>query len=165
MADSLLKEPQAVAAYPWRYAYRKEDTSLNRYFALMGANDPVAWWLGKADRQGWGSDKWQLSGEAEDKGKYWLVKFNLENMPTLGDNGVLVWREKLMKAKVDDNKFVEELEKLGVIYTEDMLPETAYIKLGWILGHTQNSKEVKHLIQTNIAGEINRKLSEKDFLY
>jgi len=105
MVNSLVKEPKAVAAYPWRYAYRKEDTSLNRYFALMGANDPVAWWLGKADRQGWGSDKWQLSGEAEDKGKYWLVKFNLENMPTLGDNGVLVWREKLMRAKIDEKNF------------------------------------------------------------
>lgn len=57
-----------------------------------------------------------------------------------------------------------ELTKLGVIHCEDMLPEVAYIKLGWILGHTQNNKEVKHLMLTNIAGEINRKLSEKDFL-
>lgn len=58
-----------------------------------------------------------------------------------------------------------ELTKLGVIHCEDMLPETAYIKLGWILGHTENQKEVRHLMLTNIAGEINRKLSEKDFLY
>ena len=58
-----------------------------------------------------------------------------------------------------------ELTAAGVIHTEDMLPEVAYIKLGWILGHTQNKEEVKHLMQTNIAGEINRKLSEKDFLY
>src|SRR3989344_4885554 len=58
-----------------------------------------------------------------------------------------------------------ELAAAGVIHTEDMLPEVAYIKLGWILGHTQNEKEVKHLMGTNIAGEINRSLSEKDFLY
>ena len=51
MIDSLLKEPEAVGAYPRRYAYRKSGTSLNRYFALMGANDPVAWFMGKADRQ------------------------------------------------------------------------------------------------------------------
>ena len=96
MADSLLKEPQAVAAYPWRYAYRKEDTSLNRYFALMGANDPLAWFMGKADRQ---------SYLVNENRKTKLVKFNLKNMPTLGDNGVLVWREKLMKAKVDEKNF------------------------------------------------------------
>lgn len=105
MASGLSKEPSAIAAYPWRYAYRKTDTSLNRYFALMGVNDPVAWWFKKADRQGWKSDKWRLSGQAKDKGKYWLVKFNLGNMPTLGDNGVLVWREKLLKAKVDEKYF------------------------------------------------------------
>ncbi len=58
-----------------------------------------------------------------------------------------------------------ELAAAGVIHTEDMLPEVAYIKLGWILGHTQNAKEVRHLMLTNIAGEINRNLSEKDFLY
>ena len=96
MVNSLVKEPKAVAAYPWRYAYRKEDTSLNRYFALMGANDPLAWFMGKADRQ---------SYLVNENRKTKLVKFNLKNMPTLGDNGVLVWREKLMKAKVDEKNF------------------------------------------------------------
>ena len=96
MVDSLLKEPEAVGAYPWRYAYRKTDTSLNRYFALMGVNDPVAWFMGKADRQSY-------LGNENQKTK--LVKFTLENMPTLGDNGMLVWRNKLMKAKVDEKNF------------------------------------------------------------
>lgn len=96
MVDSLLKEPSAVGAYPWRYAYRKTDTSLNRYFALMGVNDPVAWFMGKADRQSY-------LGNENQKTK--LVKFTLENMPTLGDNGMLVWRNKLMKAKVDEKNF------------------------------------------------------------
>lgn len=105
MVEGLEKEPEAVAAYPWRYAYRKQDTSLNRYFALMGVNDSIAWFMGKADRQGWGDSRWRLSGEAKDKGKYWLVKFNPDNMPTLGDNGILVWREKLLKAKVDVKHF------------------------------------------------------------
>jgi glycosyltransferase involved in cell wall biosynthesis len=96
MVNSLQKEPQAVAAYPRRYAYRKSDTSLNRYFALMGANDPVAWFMGKADRQSY-------LGNENQKTK--LVKFTPENMPTLGDNGMLVWRDKLMKARVDERNF------------------------------------------------------------
>jgi len=96
MVEGLEKEPAAVGAYPWRYAYRKSDTSLNRYFALMGANDPVAWFMGKADRQSY-------LGNENQKTK--LVKFNPQNMPTLGDNGMLVWRDKLMKAKVDEKNF------------------------------------------------------------
>ena len=105
MVNFLVKEPKALAAYPWRYAYRAQDSSLNRYFALMGANDPVAWWLNKADRQGYGPDRWQLAGSAVDKGEYFLVKFNKHHMPTLGDNGVLVWRKKLLQAKVDRQRF------------------------------------------------------------
>ena len=47
-----------------------------------------------------------------------------------------------------------DLLKLGVIPLEDMLPETAYVKLMWVLGQTQDPKKVVHLLKTNIAGEI-----------
>ncbi len=46
------------------------------------------------------------------------------------------------------------LKQAGVIYAEDMLTEVAYIKLGWILGHTQDRSEVEALMLTDIAGEI-----------
>jgi len=44
---------------------------------------------------------------------------------------------------------------LGVIYLEDMLPEVGYLKLAWVLGHTQNDEEVKKMMLHNYAGEIN----------
>ncbi len=43
----------------------------------------------------------------------------------------------------------------GVIPGEDMLPEVAYVKLSWILARTRDPKEVRKLMLTNIAGEIN----------
>ena len=43
---------------------------------------------------------------------------------------------------------------LGVIYLEDMLPEVGYLKLAWVLGHTQNDEEVKKRMLHNYAGEI-----------
>jgi len=52
----------------------------------------------------------------------------------------------------------------GVISTLDMLPETAYVKLVWTLGQTDNIQEVAKIIQTNISGEIEEKSSEKFFL-
>ncbi len=51
-----------------------------------------------------------------------------------------------------------ELMKTGVIYLEDMLSETALVKLGWILGKTQNKDEVKKLMLENISGELNDRL-------
>lgn len=99
------KEPKIAGCYPWQYAHQKKDKILNRYFALFGVNDPVAYFLGKADRQSYLFSDWRLSGEAEDKGEYFLVKFNKNNMPTLGDNGFLIKRKVLLKAKVDEKHF------------------------------------------------------------
>lgn len=59
-----------------------------------------------------------------------------------------------------------ELLKAGVIFLEDMLPETAYIKLGWVLGHKNLAKErIKEMMLTNIAGEFNKRISAETFLY
>ena len=55
--------------------------------------------------------------------------------------------------------------ELNCIFVEDMLPETAYIKLGWVLGHTHKIDEVKELMLTNYAGEISERSDEKGFLY
>ena len=46
-----------------------------------------------------------------------------------------------------------------------MLPETAYVKLGWVLGHTKDLNKAKELMLTNIAGEINKRIAPKSFLY
>ncbi|MBX5328698.1 MAG: Glu-tRNA(Gln) amidotransferase subunit GatD [Candidatus Bathyarchaeota archaeon] len=55
-----------------------------------------------------------------------------------------------------------DLLALGVIPLEDMLPETALVKLMWIFGQTQNLEEAKKLLKTNIAGEFSpRTIPEK----
>jgi len=61
------------------------------------------------------------------------------------------------------------LRKLSIglrcIYAEDMLPETAYIKLGWVLGNTNDIAEVRRMMLENIAGEINMRHQPSSFLY
>jgi glutamyl-tRNA(Gln) amidotransferase subunit D len=52
----------------------------------------------------------------------------------------------------------------GVFPVLDMLPETAYVKLVWTLGQTQDLDEVKNIMQTNLKGEIRIKTSQKYFL-
>jgi glutamyl-tRNA(Gln) amidotransferase subunit D len=47
-----------------------------------------------------------------------------------------------------------DLLALGVLPLEDMLPETALVKLMWILGQTANVEEAKTLLTKNIAHEI-----------
>ena len=57
------------------------------------------------------------------------------------------------------------LLKEGIIFLRDILPETAFVKLGWVLGHEKNQDEIKKLMLRNIAGEFNDKISQKSFLY
>lgn len=47
-----------------------------------------------------------------------------------------------------------DLMALGVIPADNMLPEVAYVKLGWALGQTDDLDKVKELMLTPIAGEI-----------
>ncbi|MBI2663872.1 Glu-tRNA(Gln) amidotransferase subunit GatD [Candidatus Woesearchaeota archaeon] len=56
-----------------------------------------------------------------------------------------------------------DLTALGIIPGEDMLPETAFVKLAWLLAnHTK--EETKKLIAENLRGEISSRSEEKNFL-
>ena len=52
----------------------------------------------------------------------------------------------------------------GVIYLGDMLTETAYTKLMWVLGHTTEYEEVRKMMLNNLAGEFNPTLKPDQFL-
>jgi len=52
-----------------------------------------------------------------------------------------------------------EIVDAGVIFLEDMLAETALVKLGWVLGHYGWKKDTKEKMLTNFAGEFSQKLS------
>lgn len=47
-----------------------------------------------------------------------------------------------------------DLMSMGIVPGENMLPEVAYIKLGWALGQSNDREEVQKLMLSSIAGEI-----------
>ncbi len=53
--------------------------------------------------------------------------------------------------------------RLGVIYCGDMIPETAYVKLGWVLGHDPSPEEAKRMMLANLAGEISQASDPRAF--
>ena len=54
------------------------------------------------------------------------------------------------------------LMDVGAVYCEDMMPETAYVKLGWLLGNYK-TEEAKTLLPKNIAGEISDRTTYDEF--
>ncbi|MBR9700152.1 Glu-tRNA(Gln) amidotransferase subunit GatD [Candidatus Woesearchaeota archaeon] len=58
---------------------------------------------------------------------------------------------------------LRRLSDIGCIFCEDMLPETAYIKLSWLLGNFP--EKAKELLTENLRGEISeRTLYKEEFI-
>jgi len=54
------------------------------------------------------------------------------------------------------------LHEAGAVFCEDMHPETALVKLSWLLSN--HPEHVKELLGKNLVGEINEKMSSTAFL-
>jgi glutamyl-tRNA(Gln) amidotransferase subunit D len=53
-----------------------------------------------------------------------------------------------------------ELTETGVIFLEDMLAETAFVKLGYILAHQEWRNKIREKMLENMAGELNPRLED-----
>jgi len=57
-----------------------------------------------------------------------------------------------------------DIMELGVIPAANMLPEVAYVKLGWALGQTDDLDKVREIMLTPIAGEITEREPHNGYL-
>jgi len=57
-----------------------------------------------------------------------------------------------------------DIMELGVVPGSNMLPEVAYVKLGWALGQTADLEKVKEIMLTPIAGEITEREPHNGYL-
>lgn len=93
----------------------------------------------------------------------------VKKIKELTDNGIpVIITSQTLYGRV--HPFVySPLRKLSIelkcIFAEDMLPEVAYIKLGWVLPQAKNIEEVKEMMLTNYAGEMTERSDEAAFLY
>ena len=86
-------QPVVSGVYSKFYHYDKTDNSLNRYFSLMGNNDPIPFYLNKCDRKPWYDN---------DPDEY-TTSFGFRyNIPSLGDNGFFYRTAHLKKTNLDN---------------------------------------------------------------
>ena len=104
----------------------------------------------------------QVPLETLDKKDSWLP-----SVKKAVDSGVVVaFATQCLYGSVDPFVYeaARQMYSLGVVYCRDLLPETAYVKLGWVLGHTKKAEEAKKMMLQNIAGEYNERLTDQDFI-
>lgn len=97
MIKPFLENDEMIGVETLRYHWDRNFTLLDRYFALFAVTDPLAFYLGKADRLSYIYDNYYKKYDPKDLGDYFLVKFTKETMPTIGANGFMVKREVLIK--------------------------------------------------------------------
>ena len=97
------------------------------------------------------------------------IKENIPNYNALkkfiNSGGVVVLTSQCIFGAVHGDIYVNcrRLGNIGAIFGKDMLPETAFIKLAWLLGNYKKD-EVKELLTKNLRGEINERLMKDEFL-
>ncbi len=91
-------DPGITGTEPLYYTYRKEDTLINRYCALLGMNDPLCLYLGNYDRYSYLTGRWTgLHVNIVKKDGYLELDLNKNDIPTIGANGFMVRREAVLK--------------------------------------------------------------------
>ncbi|MFH1452100.1 MAG: Glu-tRNA(Gln) amidotransferase subunit GatD, partial [archaeon] len=94
----------------------------------------------------------------KNSGKNWLPKIK-----KVIQNGLtVVATAQTIYGRLNPNIYStgRELEKTGIIFLEDMLSETALVKLSWILGHPGWKSKIKEKMLENISNEFNERIEE-----
>ena len=112
-------DPEITGTEPLYYTYRKEDTLINRYCALLGMNDPLCLYLGNYDRYSYLTGRWTgLNVSAVKKDGYFQLELDGNAIPTIGANGFMVRRESILntvyKPYLFDIDVVHQLVESGM---------------------------------------------------
>lgn len=81
----------------------------------------------------------------------------------IGNNVIVAMTSQCIWGRVNMNVYNNgrDLVAMGVIPLQDMLAETALVKLMWILGQTEDIDEAKKLLTTNLVHEISERSIEQ----
>lgn len=90
----------------------------------------------------------------------------LNNLKKATEKGMIIcMTSQTLYGRVNMNVYSpqRDLLNIGVVPCDDMLPETAFIKLAWLLGNFPANK-AKGLVRKNLSGEISGRTEVDEFL-
>lgn len=128
---SPFSNPDVIASEPLYYTYRKQDSFITRYCALLGMNDVLCLFIGNYDRYNSLTRKWtEMPHEVLDRGDYLEIGLKKEYLPTIGANGFIIRKYILDKCRVEDYLF--DIDIIYQILSEDKNTKVAKVKTGII---------------------------------
>lgn len=131
-------DPEIIGSEPISFTYRKKSGLIERYSALIGANDPFAFVTGIYDRKNYINHKWTgLKLNVEDKKNYLKIKLEKNYaIPTIGANGTIFRKEIFKNFKLD---YLFDIDLITNLLTTNSLLYFAKVKTGIIHTYCENS--------------------------
>jgi glycosyltransferase involved in cell wall biosynthesis len=94
MVQPFMDDTDTIASFTKWYGYAPDTAAIDQYYALIGGNDPIAYYLGKNDRVPYGRSQLPRGAELETRRQaYDVIRFDVERMPVIGCNGYLIRRD------------------------------------------------------------------------
>lgn len=152
MVQPFIENKKIFCAFSEKNTYYKNMDILTRYCALFGVNDPTIYYLDRTEKIRMDEKKYSKGMILEEHKNYYVVKFNRQNLPPLGDNGHVFLKSVMEKAN-DDTKRYMHTDAFGKML--DMGYDT--------VGVVKNT--VIHAQKPNIIRTIRRRVELKEKFY
>lgn len=136
----LEKDNSLIGSEPIKFTYRPQSGIIERYSALIGANDPYAFITGVYDRQNSINNKWTgLKIDQIDKHEYIRITLKPKQIiPTIGANGT-IFRTDFLKSNLNSDYFFD-IDIISQVLSKKQKPLFfAKVKIGIIHTFCENS--------------------------
>lgn len=152
MVKPFRQNKRIFCTYSVYNSYEKDMSATTRYTALFGSPDPTLYYLKKTEKIRMDQKKYDKGKILKETNDYYIVKFNKENLPTLGDNGHMFLRKAMVNVVKD---------------TEDYIHVDAFSKLLDLglntFGVVKNS--IIHVQNPNLIDFVKRRVGIKKIFY
>lgn len=140
MLNPLEKNSKIIGSEPIKFTYRPHSGFIERYSALIGANDPYAFITGVYDRQNLINNQWTgLKIDQIDEKQYLKITLKPNTLiPTIGANGTIFRSDFLKKNLKSDYLF--DIDIISQVINQTQKPLLfAKVKVGIIHTFCENS--------------------------
>ncbi len=158
MVQPFIDYKDVVCAYSVHNSYYKGMDLNTRYTALIGSPDPTLYYLRKTEKIPLTQKQYNHGVIMREHSGYWIVRFDEQTLPTLGDNGHIFRKSALLKVVKDPEKYTHtdafmDLLKLGYDTYAAVKNSIIHTMNPNILAHAARRVDVKKLYYDGRRGK------------
>ncbi len=147
MLEPLKTNPDSIGAEPIAFTYRPHAGFIERYCALLGANDPYAYFSQIYDRSSLLSGKWTglkiSTRNFPNYVKVWL--YPNHSLPTIGANGT-IFRKSFLDKYLPSTPYLFDIDCISLALTQKKYP-IKFLKIKNSIIHTYCESSIPKFVR------------------